>query len=70
MYIMTEQGWRPLVSYADYWAGKHAEVAKARAALEAAYQLPHRTDPERDNNHNAIMKAYAALSKAQDAMLS
>ena len=66
MFIMTETGYRPLVSFDAHWTAKREAIANARKSMEAAYALPGPRigTPDDKTKHNAIMSAGRALEVA------
>ena len=73
MYIMTENGYRPLVSFASYWDAKNNAVREARQACDAANKLPigleAGDETSRKANCHARDVASRRLQAAYDALL-
>ena len=70
MFIMTDNGYRPLVSFDAHWAAKHLAIDTAKAAVDAASALPlgaSVNDETRKENHHIRMAASARFQAACDA---
>jgi len=73
MYIMTQDGWRPLRDHSAYWAAKHARTAECREAIAALQHFKSTEkgldDMERAGRNRIANMTYERLFAALDAQL-
>ena len=66
MFIMTENGYRPLVSFEAYWTKKRDAIEQAKSDVSSALAMTCKNDDERQARHFNVMRAYSTLSKVRD----
>ena len=70
MYIMTEDGWRPLVSFLDVWDARRERVAEAKERVDE-FQSQHSMYEIADSSslNGALNSRYNELSNALDGLI-